>query len=212
MAGLAAGTWGAQPAAGNRRLATRNPRTRAYGGLRRGVQFGGVSRWKLPEAPPQLIRWVPSGLTLLEPMNLGCPLASWPAKRTTCDWPPLCISTTSPGLALASEVGCQPAPRRLLASWSTEALAWPEVIRPAFCRQAETKFAQLTLSGTQLSIGSSLLCLSSPALRPRNCSAMAAALAPSSAAEVPSTAPAPTAVAAPWPTASAPDTLRVSPA
>src|SRR5690554_6035962 len=115
---------------------------------------------------------------LLEPMNFGWPLASMPANRTTC-WLPM--STTSPGRASASEVACQPSARRLDDSVATDALAWPELIRPACCRQADTKLAQFTLLGTQLSIGSSSLYLSSPALRPMNCSAMAAALAPSSA-------------------------------
>src|SRR5690606_10843783 len=102
---------------------------------------------------------------------------------------------------------------RLPARLSTDALACPASISPAFCRQAETKLAQLTLFGTQDSIGSSSLNLSSPALRPMNCSAIAAALlpltfVPPDTPSVPDTPPDPSAP----PPREPPPMFRVSPA
>ena len=81
--------------------------------------------------------------------------------------------------------------------WWIRALAWLPSISPAFCNTAETKLAHLTLLGTHDCIGSSSLYLSSPALRPMNCSAIAAALRPSTGPES-ATGPAPVVAPGPW--------------
>src|SRR3546814_14432959 len=77
---------------------------------------------------------------------------------------------TSPGLACDAGTTVQPSAWSLLEVPATVLSC--QLIRPASCSTAVPKLAQLTSLGTHASIGHSPLTFRSPALRPRNCSAM----------------------------------------
>src|SRR3546814_14164617 len=77
---------------------------------------------------------------------------------------------TSPGVACDAVTTVQPSVWSLMEVPAT-VLSF-QLIRPASCSTAVTKLAQLPSLGTHDSIRTSPLTFRSPALRPRNCSAM----------------------------------------
>ena len=103
---------------------------------------------------PSVIRCVPSGLALLDPMKFGRPPLQ-PANITTWLYDPspgTLKQTTSPGFAFPRETCDQrPSWRRFVARPLTLSLCSQCLIWPAFSRHAETKFAQLTLLPGHLS-------------------------------------------------------------